>query len=447
MLTRRQFLQTGCTVAAASGVVSFLGDAKADSPAETAPYRALVCIALGGGADSFNMLVPTDQHAYRHYAERRGNIALDHGDLLLLHHGDCNGQTFGLHPAMRELRELYTAGDVAILANTGPLQGPVANPGRIGQPDLSHTGLIARWHQGATDQHSSSGWAGRIADALGDCGWQNRLPVNISVSGRNVMQLGEYSLAADLRTSRYQQRLDLPPGVDFTYVNEQLAEQTINTGRPGSVRRKMQLLSKVETECRLAVENTIAGAPGFQTDFALDSFSADLRQVARLIAARNELGARRQIFFVHFDGWDHHHDLLKNQAALLPVLSKGLAAFHQALTELDVLDEVTTFTISEFGRALATNGSGSDHGWGGHHIIMGGTVQGGKVYGRYPSLATNNPLDIGGGSFMPTTSMDEYLAELALWLGIPVSDLPYVLPDVAKFWSVNSQTSPLGILA
>ena len=261
------------------------------------------------------------------------------------------------------------------------------------------------------------------------------------------MQLGACSTAANLQSSPYQQRSGLPVGFNFSYFNEQLAERAISSGRPWSVRYKTRLLEKVETECRLTVGDAVANTPEFKTRFASDSFSADLEQVARIIAARSRLGARRQIFFVQLDGWDQHHQLLKNQAVLLPILGRGLAAFREALIEHDAFDHVTTFTTSEFGRSLESNHSGSDHGWGGHHIVMGGGVQGGRIFGDYPDLANGSPLDIGGGSFMPTTSMDEYLAELVLWLGTPVSEMSYVLPDVSKFWSVSSRTPPLGILA
>jgi uncharacterized protein (DUF1501 family) len=447
MLTRRQFLESGCVLAAASGAATLFADNQARvSPAEP-HYRALVCITLGGGADSFNMLVPADASSHRNYRKRRGNLALNSHELLLLHRVDCEGRSYALHSGMREVHELYSAGEIALLANTGPLQGPLGRPGSARIPDLSHSGLIARWHHGTDHRRSHSGWAGRVADVLGDNGWQNRLPTNISMSGRNVLQLGACSVAANLQSTLYQQRSGLSAGVDFSYLNQQLAEQAICAGRPGSVQRKTRLLDKVETECRLIVEDAVADIAEFKTRFGSNSFSADLEQVARIIAARSKLGVRRQIFFVHFDGWDHHHQLLENQAILLPMLSRGLAAFRDALIEHDAFDDVTTFTTSEFGRSLESNGSGSDHGWGGHHIIMGGGVQGGRIFGHYPNLANGSPFDIGGGSFVPTTSMDEYLAELVLWLGTPASDMSYVLPDVSKFWSVSSRTSPLGMFA
>ncbi|MCP4047322.1 MAG: DUF1501 domain-containing protein [Gammaproteobacteria bacterium] len=447
MLTRRQFLESGCALAAACGATTLFGDSQAEVSAGAPHYRALVCIVLGGGADSFNMLVPTDASPHRNYRKRRGNLALNSHELLPLHRGDRVGRSYALHSGMRELHGLYAAGEVALLANTGPLQGPVAHPGSARMPDLSHSGLIARWHRGADSHQTRSGWAGRVADVLGDHGLHSRLPTNISMSGKNMMQLGACSVAANLQSSPYRQHPGLSAGVDFSYLNQQLAEQAISAHRPGTVQRTKRLLEKTETECRLAVDEAVVDTPDFKTRFASDSFSADLEQVARIIAARSKLGVRRQIFFVHFDGWDHHHQLLENQAIMLPMLSRGLAAFRDALIEHDVFDDVATFTTSEFGRSLESNGSGSDHGWGGHHIVMGGAVQGGRIFGHYPDLADGSPFDIGGGCFMPTTSMDEYLAELVLWLGMPASEMPYVLPDVSKFWLVSSQKTPLGILA
>jgi len=447
MLTRRQFLETSCAVAATSGATALIGDAQAGISAEASEYRALVCIALGGGADSFNMLVPTDATSYGDYATRRGDLALNRNELLPLRRGDSEGRSYALHYGMREVHELYSAGEIALLANAGPLQGPVRRRTGAGMPDLSHSDLIAHWHHGTTVSRSHSGWAGRIADVLGECGWQDRMPMNISMSGRNVMQLGIFSAAANLQSRPYQRRSGLPAGVDFSYVNEQLMERAISAGRPGGIRRRIRLLHKIETESRLIVEDAIADNSEFNSRFAQDSLSADLEQVARIIAARDRLGARRQVFFVHFDGWDHHHKLLGSQAMLLPILSRGLAVFRDALIEHNAFDDVTTFTISEFGRSLESNGSGSDHGWGGHHIVMGGAVHGGRIYGHYPHLANGSRLDIGGGVFAPTTSTDEYYAELALWFGIPASQLQYVLPNIAAFYSPSSNVPPLGYLA
>ena len=261
------------------------------------------------------------------------------------------------------------------------------------------------------------------------------------------MQLGERTLTADLQTQPCRQYVGSRAGVDFSYLNEQLEQRVVDAGRPGSIRRKTKLQNEVDLASRQIVAKVTAGRPAFETRFGSDPFSADLERIARIIASRDQLGARRQIFFVHLDGWDHHHELLASQERLLAILDNGLSAFRDALVELSIFEDVTTFTISEFGRCLEPNGSGSDHGWGGHHVVMGGSVFGGQLYGRFPDLSSSGPLDIGGGSFTPTTSTDEYLAELALWLGLPLSDLAYVLPDLSRFWLPGRQTRPLGMLA
>ena len=188
-------------------------------------------------------------------------------------------------------------------------------------------------------------------------------------------------------------------------------------------------------------------SPNLTTEFSPHYFSQALRQIARVIGARDSLGATRQTFFVTVGGWDHHDDVLDNQAAMLPAVSKGLQEFRDALVELGVFDEVTTFTTSDFGRTLTSNGKGSDHGWGGHHIVMGGSVNGGSIYGEYPILSASNPLDVGRGIYAPTTSVDEYFAELARWFGVPASELDQVLPNVRNFYSPESGQAPMGFLS
>jgi uncharacterized protein (DUF1501 family) len=184
--------------------------------------------------------------------------------------------------------------------------------------------------------------------------------------------------------------------------------------------------------------------PPLATRFSDTSLSRKFRMIALTIAAREALCVRRQTFFVEFGGWDHHDEVILKQAAMLPVLSRALDEFHGALTELGVADLVTTFTASDFGRTLTSNGRGSDHAWGGNHLVLGGGVAGGDIYGRFPGLYLGNPLDTGRGRLIPTTSVDEYFAELALWFGVSTADLPLVLPNVGRFWTPGSASPPLG---
>ena len=168
--------------------------------------------------------------------------------------------------------------------------------------------------------------------------------------------------------------------------------------------------------------------------------------IARVISAQAELGFERQIFFVNFGGWDHHDAVLESQADMLPILSRALSEFQTALAEINKEQEVTTFTISDFARTLTSNGDGTDHAWGGHTIVMGGDVKGGRIYGDYPSLELQNPLDLGNGIMIPTTSADQYFAELALWFGVSRSDAMDLFPYLNNFYNPQSGGQPLGFL-
>ena len=168
--------------------------------------------------------------------------------------------------------------------------------------------------------------------------------------------------------------------------------------------------------------------------------------VAKTIAARKTLGFKRQTFFILFGGWDHHDEVIKTQQAMLTVVSKAMKEFSNAMTELDINDKVTTFTASDFGRTLTSNGRGSDHAWGGNHMVMGGAVQGGRIYGDYPALYIDNPLDTGRGALIPTISCDEYFAELAKWFGVSNADLDAVFPNIGRFYDTSSTSLPVGFM-
>jgi uncharacterized protein (DUF1501 family) len=186
----------------------------------------------------------------------------------------------------------------------------------------------------------------------------------------------------------------------------------------------------------------LSGNPPFQTAFSGTSLGQQLRTIARLIAAAPQLGLNRQIFFARIGGWDLHDAQLGAHANLFADVSRNVAAFYRTTVELGCADQVTTFTASDFGRTYNTNGDGSDHGWGAHHLILGGAVKGGDIYGRMPTLTINGPDDTGLGRWIPTTSVDEYAATLATWFGVSASDLPTVLPNIGRFAKPN-----LGFLA
>lgn len=192
--------------------------------------------------------------------------------------------------------------------------------------------------------------------------------------------------------------------------------------------------------------SAIASIPTFTTQFSPNPISQSFQMVAKTIAARQSLGFKRQTFFILFGGWDHHDEVLNNQLAMLSVISKGLREFYDVLVELGVQNKVTTFTASDFGRTLSSNGRGSDHAWGGNHMVMGGDVKGGQIYGNYPNLYVDNPLDVGRGSLIPTISCDEYFAELADWFGVARSDLSSVFPNIGRFYDTSARNLPVGFM-
>ena len=186
--------------------------------------------------------------------------------------------------------------------------------------------------------------------------------------------------------------------------------------------------------------------PPFTTVFSDTAVSRRLETVARVIAAREALGMCRQTFFVGAGGWDHHDGLIVNQANQLPQISAALSEFMSALTEIGIEQDVVTFTASDFARTLTSNGRGSDHAWGGNHLVLGGPVAGGEFYGTYPDLYEGNSQDTGRGRLIPTMSCDEYFAELALWFGVPRTDLELVLPNLSRFYDPMSSGNPVGFL-
>ncbi|MEM7531602.1 MAG: DUF1501 domain-containing protein [Chloroflexota bacterium] len=425
-------------------------------------YKALVCVLLAGGNDSFNMLVPRTDSEYADYQAIRSDLAIAKDTLLPLNVTGGDGREYGVHPGMPEVQQLFNDGNLAFVANVGTLVEPTDKNGyESGVAKLplglySHSDQIMHWQTSVPDKRSAYGWAGRMADVMNNLNTSNNISMNISLSGSNIFQAGstvaEYSIGPNgapslggygtgqgeeqewyaddpfiqLRTAAIDSMLDLQ------YRN--LFEQTfINTTRNS--------LSAYQ-EFNAAV----AGVQPLTTQFSPGYLSKNMEMIAKTIAARQTLGMKRQTFFVLFGGWDHHDEVINAQGAMLPVVSKALSEFHAALTELGVADKVTTFTTSDFGRTLTSNGRGSDHGWGGNQIVMGGAVQGGQLYGNYPNLRQDGPLDVGRGNLIPTTSVDEYFSELALWFGVDKSDLSTIFPNIDRFYTTSSETMPLGVL-
>jgi uncharacterized protein (DUF1501 family) len=437
--SRRNFLrQAACSAVGYGAMMSTVMDLlKVNAAAQTATdYKALVCIFLYGGNDANNLLVPRDAGQYAAYAGPRAVLALPAGQLLPVG-AAADGRQFGLHPMMTGLQQLFTDGHAALLCNVGPLVAPVTRQDWVNRtvampPNLfSHDDQQVLWQTSAGDGAASTGWGGRVADLVHSLNDTARVSMSISIAGRNTFQMGrdvfQYQVSPSGISSfdGYRAGGTDPESRAFERV---LARQYSNVFE-NAYRNTLRSVVNTEQQLRQAV----GAAPTLATVFPQSGLGSQLSMVARLIAVRSSLEHRRQIFFCSSGGFDTHGNQLASQTGLLRDISDSLAAFYAATVELGVADKVTAFTASDFGRTLVSNGSGSDHGWGSHHMIVGGAVRGGRIYGRYPTLAVAGPDDTGDGRWIPSASVDEYSATLARWFGVSGSDLSLVFPNLGRF--------------
>ncbi len=412
-------------------------------------YKALVCILFGGGADSFNMLVPYDTNRYNDYVAFRSDLALPHADLLPLAYTGAQGQTFGVHPGLGAVRTLFDQGDLAFIANVGTLAEPTDKTGyvqssvRLPLGLFSHADQIAQWQTSVPDRRITTGVAGRIADIVTSAAPTHPVSMNISLSGTNVFQTGQnvsdYSLDAN-------DGVRLLAGYTDTAIFSTAVDSMLAASYGDAFRRTYAGKFRTAIDSGAEFKAALDAAPMLSTAFSSGPLSRGLAQIAKVISVRDALSTNRHTFFVSLGGWDHHDNVLTLQAQMLPTVASALSEFQQAMVELGVSDAVTTFTISDFGRTLTSNGKGSDHGWGGHQLAMGGAVAGKRVFGEYPVLIPDNALDVGRGRYIPTTSVDAFYAELALWFGIAPADLDTVLPNIRRFYSPESLAPPVGFM-
>lgn len=464
-MTRRRFLgQASCAAVSAVPMLNTLLNLKlAGSVAAAEPgpgeYRALVCLFLGGGNDSFNMLVPRDGTAYDDYALTRGDLALAKPSLLPINPLDgASLPPLGLHPSIPELQQLFEQEDAAFVANVGTLVEPTtkaayyAGTANLPLGLFSHSDQIEQWQTSLPDTRTGVGWAGRMADLLNDLNGNTKVSMNISLSGSNVWQTGlnvfEYAITSNGAVGLQGYNPVFTNNNDVMQirsaaVDSQLAQLYSNLFAQTFAKAKRDAVEAYEI-FSAATSDDLPPEAVFPNTSVANAF----KMIAKVIAGRDALGVTRQTFFVQFGGWDHHDEVLVNQQQMLPVVSQAIGAFYNALVLLGMQDQVTVFTASDFGRTLTSNGQGSDHAWGGNQVVVGGAVNGRRIYGAYPGLHLNgNPYDVGRGRLIPTTSVDEFFAELALWLGVSKASLPLVLPNIDRFYDTSSVDWPVGFLA
>ncbi len=465
-ISRRQFLgEAACAGISATPLISTLLNLQMTNKAAAAAlptvsanntngYKALVCVLLAGGNDSFNMLVPSGNTEYAEYQQVRSNLALAQNTLHALN-ASQNGKNFGLHQGMPELAGLFNSGEAAFVANVGTLVEPTTlnayNNGSVRLPAglFSHSDQIMHWQTSVPDSRSASGWGGRVADILNSVNSNSNISMNISVAGTNTFQTGANAISYEIESGGNGSILLGEFDEDNETLNS-IANSTVRSLMDAQYQNVFQQTFATSTknamDASVEFSNALSGIT-LQTAFTKSELGDQLQMVARTIAARNTLGMRRQTFFVVMGGYDHHSELIRAHGAMLPVVSKALTEFNAAMKELGVHNDVTLFTASDFARTLSSNGQGSDHGWGGNQLVMGGAVKGGLIYGTYPDLGNGNSLDTGRGRLIPTLSTDEYFAELALWFGVSESALADVFPNLNRFFNIATGARPLGFMA
>ncbi len=408
-------------------------------------YRALVCVFLYGGNDSFNMLVPTSNARYAEYLAARQNLAVPAEDLLPITPTTNDGITYGIHPSCTELRSLFDAGSLAIVRNVGTLIGPLtkaqyqAGVAAVPPQLFSHSDQQFQWQTGVSGSAENVGWGGRVADVAGSLNVGSQLAMNLSLSGANTFQVGHDTLPYNLGVNGAIQL----SGLFQNWNQDRTAAFEALLAAPQSNRlvRQFAGIQQQAIDVQGVVTSALSSAPTLTTVFPNTGLGRQLRMVARMISIRSSVSASRQVFFVSRGGFDTHDDQEQDQPGLYSDISQCLAAFQAAMVELGISDSVTAFTGSDFGRTLTSNGDGSDHGWGSHHLVLGGGVRGGDLYGTMPSFQMGGVDDVGGGRILPTTSVDQYSATLARWYGLTEPQIAQVFPNVANFAS-----SDLGLM-
>ena len=439
---RRQFLHTaGALSMLGAGTplaLNLAGIGAAAAQAAPADYRALVCVFLFGGNDQTNTVIPFDAAEYNAYRSARAGIAREQADLTSLGASAAQGgRSFALPSELAPLAALYSQGKAAVLANVGPLVVPTTkaafqNAAVPLPPKLfSHNDQQSVWQSSAAEG-STVGWGGRFGDLLAS---NNGNPTftAVSVSGAAVFLSGQQVLQYQVGASGPVSISALSGSPFGSPTAAATLRQILTASRAHLFENELARVTSRSIDAAGALGGALAAAPALATIFdANNTLAQQLKMVAQMISVRQAIGARRQVFFVSLGGFDTHDNQLTTQPGLHATLAAAIDSFYRATVELGVAANVTTFTASDFGRTLTSNGDGSDHGWGAHHFVVGGAARKG-VYGRFPTVALNTEEDVGSGRLLPTTAVVQYAATLARWFGVPEGSLVDALPHLGNF--------------
>lgn len=404
-------------------------------------YKALVCVFLYGGNDANNMLIPYDTKGYANYANLRGPIALPQAQLLQL--GGA-GSNFALNPNLPDIQTLFNNKNAALVTNVGTLMVPTTRAQYLAGATVptnlfSHTDQQLEWQNAAQSGATPSGWAGRIADAIspqynpggkipmitsvaGDtlfCNGQSSTPVSVSPGNLGGATCSEGATECSAQQATAQALLSFSSGISLVQADNAITSNAYAYAK--------------------TLSDAAQSVSPLKTAFPLNGLGAQLKQIAQIIQIRASLGVSRQIFFCGIGNFDTHSDQINLQGQLLAGISPALAAFYAATQELNVANNVTAFTMSDFARTFQPNSNtGTDHAWGSHHMVIGGAVKGGQMYGTFPTQALGGPDDSGSnGRWVPSTASVQYAATLASWFGVSPAQMPSVFPNIGLFANQN----------
>ena len=442
---RRAFLLRACALGAAGAAAPLAANlaalgAAAAHEAPAGSYKALVCVFLYGGNDPYNTIVPYDEASHRAYAAARRHRAAARVAARHRPGQRAGGQRHALRagPVAGAAGALYARGRMAVALNVGPLVAPTSKAdyvaGKAALPPklFSHNDQQSYW-QALAPEGASSGWAGRLTDLL-LAGSATSGMAGVTAGGNTVLLAGRHSSGYRVGPQGSTAIDLLRHGLYGSEACTALLRDLIAAPRPHLMESELAAIAlrSIATDARL--RDALATVPPPPSFAGVDTpLAGQLRIVARIIAARQPLGARRQVFFVSQNGYDNHTGLRDDHPALLRELGQALAAFQAELDRMGMADQVTTFTASEFGRTLGSNGNGSDHGWGGHHLVLGGAVRGGRCYGAHPDIALDGPGFVDNGRLLPDMAVEQLGAELGAWFGAGRDELALAFPNLSRF--------------
>ena len=470
-INRRDFLRSSAcalgSMALASSIDTF-GVVHALAPQGATDYKALVCVFLNGGNDGNNMFVSLDQYdgpagsTVEGYANVRTAAGLAIAKASLLPVSPVSGGSYGFHPNMPEMQNLFNQGKLAVLCNNGPLVEPLTRTtyqngtGKKPLQLFSHSDQVGLFQTAIANTVSQTGWGGRLADRVQPLNGSATFPSNISIAGINLFLSGLDTRQLAVADSNTTLANVLQLNMSGTASEQASRLASFNELRTLDNNFKLVKAASDTRSSSIQTDNALSSVnPTLATVFPNTTLGRQLKQVALLIKASTDptagINMKRQIFFTQLGGFDTHSAEVTGQGNLLTQVSQAISAFFAATVELGVQDKVTTFTMSDFGRTFQPAGSGvltvgTDHAWGNHQLIVGGSVLGHTLYGAYPTLRLGGPDDTDGssprGRWIPTTSVEQYAATLATWYGLSSADLTAVFPLIGRFPTAN-----LGFLA